>query len=93
MIDPNGDRAKDLPKTPGSALAWLGYAIGLLGLLLFGFCAVLLPILGLQATDTVERETMFAFALIFALPAALVCGLLAWWTKRIINRRNRLTPR
>jgi protein-S-isoprenylcysteine O-methyltransferase Ste14 len=92
MIDPNSDRAPDMPKASGGALAWLGYAIGLLGLLLFGFCAVLLPIMGLQATDTVERETMFAFALIFALPAALVCGLLTWWTKRIINRRSKLTP-
>jgi Ca2+/Na+ antiporter len=83
MIDPNSDRAPDMPKASGGALAWLGYAIGLLGLLLF---------MGLQATDTVERETMFAFALIFALPAALVCGLLTWWTKRIINRRSKLTP-
>jgi protein-S-isoprenylcysteine O-methyltransferase Ste14 len=89
MIDPNGDRVSESAKTPGSALLWLVYAIGLLGLLIFGFCAVLLPILGLQATDTVERETMFAFALIFALPAALVCGLLVWWMKRIINRRRR----
>lgn len=87
MIDPTGDLMKDSPKTPGSGLAWLGYAVGLIGLLIFGFAAVLLLIFALQATDAVERDTMFAFALVFALPATLICGLLAWGMKRIIRRQ------
>ena len=93
MIDPHSDQIKASPKTPGSALAWLGYAIGLVGLLIFGFFLVLLPILGLQSTDTVERATMFAFALILAFPGALVFGLFALFMRRIIKRRSQPAPR
>ena len=66
-------------------LVWLVFAAAVLSLLVSGFCAIGVSIIGLYAPDNL----MLLIGLTYAAPAALVSGLLAWWMRRIINRWKR----
>jgi hypothetical protein len=62
---------------------------------LFAFAAlaaILLALFAVQATDSVERDTMYSFALVFALPTALISLGLYLWLRRALRRPTGTLP-